>query len=281
MAARFVVSLANPAILQEAERPYQDHGRGGCRDEAHPLQSELVTLWKYATPLERVFIILALNCGFGNGELVTLRMEEIDLDKGRIARNRRKTRIAGRWKLWEETIAALRFYLDKVRPQSESPYVFLTAEGRPYRERRAKARASHIIPNFWGRLYSRISKDQDDFVQLSFNKLRKTGSYWIRAKHGTELAKLYLGQGKKEIVDAYAGKPFQLMNRAVRRYHKLLAPMFQAVAVPFPEENRKSNPSLSLAKQEKIKEMRLAGYKYAYIRDTLGVSFDTIRRYSK
>jgi hypothetical protein len=50
----------------------------------HKLQvykrEELVTLYQYATPLERLYILLSLNCGFGGGELATLQVEEIHLD---------------------------------------------------------------------------------------------------------------------------------------------------------------------------------------------------------
>ena len=47
------------------------------RDGKH----ELVTLYQYATGLERLLLLLGLNCGFGQAEIASLQMEEIDLDK--------------------------------------------------------------------------------------------------------------------------------------------------------------------------------------------------------
>ena len=42
-------------------------------------EEELVTPYKYATPLERVYVLLGLNCGFAVSEFGTLRLDQIFL----------------------------------------------------------------------------------------------------------------------------------------------------------------------------------------------------------
>ena len=42
---------------------------------------ELCVLYKYATPLERLFFLLGLNCGFGQAEIATVLVKEVDLLK--------------------------------------------------------------------------------------------------------------------------------------------------------------------------------------------------------
>ena len=68
------------------------------------LQAEqLQTLWQYARPLERVYMLLALNCGFGQREIITLRQRDVVGDK--IKRVRHKSGVYGEWTLWPETVA--------------------------------------------------------------------------------------------------------------------------------------------------------------------------------
>jgi integrase len=248
-------------------------------------KAEIAALWEYATPLERVYLLLALNCGFGLGEIVTLRLKELQADKDqnpvKIVRARRKTGTVGKWSLWPVTATALNWYLTKVRPTSDSPYVFLARSGRPLAQRTVSGNRSQRIATAWGHLHDRIRKDRPDFVKLSFNKLRKTGSNFIRRKYGGEIADLYLGHGKKEVVDAYTEKPFGLVHRAVRHYRRFLGDTLAGVAVPFPDTNRKSNPSVSRGTIKRIQELRRQGFKFKVIAEAVRVSVHTAIKYAK
>ena len=48
---------------------------------------ELCVLYKYATPLERLFFLLGLNCGFGQAEIATVLVKEAELFKAALARD--------------------------------------------------------------------------------------------------------------------------------------------------------------------------------------------------
>ena len=138
-----------------------------------------------------------------------------------------------------------------------------------------------MIPNTWFRVYQRIQKDFRTFPKLSFNKLRKTGANWFRAKHSAEVASLYLGHGKKVILDNYTDRPFGRLFRALRRYGKYLREVFDAVAVPFPDDAKKSNTSISLGKIKRIQQLRQQGFTLKKVAELTGVSIQTVQRYTK
>src|SRR5690606_8403781 len=48
---------------------------------------ELALLNQYATPLDRVFLLLGLNCGFGVASIATLAIEELCLFQGHSPRD--------------------------------------------------------------------------------------------------------------------------------------------------------------------------------------------------
>ena len=96
-------------------------------------REELGILYNSALPLERLFILLGLNCGFGKADVETLQISEISFgDKSYIRRERTKTGVYGCWHLWPETVAGLHWYLDHVRSENDAGYVFISSEGRPY-----------------------------------------------------------------------------------------------------------------------------------------------------
>lgn len=244
---------------------------------------EVGILWQYANARDRVFLLLGLNCGFGLGEIATLRRSELHLDKPKpfIKRLRRKNKRWGRWWLWPETVAGLRWYLEKVRPASESRYVFVTDEGRPLAARTKGGRNRvQVVPNLWTRLHVRVEKDHPKFERRTFNKLRKSGATWVRNKAGVEVCSLYLSHGKKVMADHYAAKAFRPVSKALRAIHKTLAPVLATVADPFPEEQKRApNIIMPRSKVRRIQELRRQGYTIKKIAEITGVCTQTVNRY--
>jgi integrase len=240
-------------------------------------RDELAVLWEYARPQERVLLVLALNCGFGAREIETLGLAEVDLDNALIDKTRTKTLVRGKWRLWPETVAGLRWYLAR-RPQSDSPLVFVKAGGKPFLTQTKGDNRGQTIPNAWDRLYKRVAKDHPEFVKLSFNKLRKTGPDWVRKHHSDELADMMLGHGKAGVLDAYTGKPVRRLFRALRRYRRFLAPVF-TVPDPFAAPALKKNTALSLGTIKRIQDLRRQGYTMKKTAELVGVCVDSVRRY--
>ncbi len=67
----------------------------------------------------KAMLLLAINCGMGNGDCGNLSLSAVDLDNGIIDYPRPKTGIARRCVLWPETVDALRAALAK-RPHPKS-----------------------------------------------------------------------------------------------------------------------------------------------------------------
>jgi integrase len=65
--------------------------------------------------MERAFLLLGLNCGFREKEVLGLKKNEYDLDKKILARVRKKTKVYGQWHLWAVTCDALR-WAEAIRP---------------------------------------------------------------------------------------------------------------------------------------------------------------------
>jgi integrase len=61
---------------------------------------ELKAFWKSASSRLRCWIALALNCGFGQQDIAELRCSEVDWDHGTIERERSKTQVKAKFKLW-------------------------------------------------------------------------------------------------------------------------------------------------------------------------------------
>ena len=92
--------------------------------------SELQTLLKAASTSMRAMILLAVNCGYGNTDIATLR--ETHIVKGWIDYPRPKTAVPRRAPLWPETEAAIADVIQqrpKAANQQDVGLVFLTSHG--------------------------------------------------------------------------------------------------------------------------------------------------------
>jgi len=250
---------------------------------------ELAKLWEYGSPLERLYMVLALNCGFGAAEVATLKVKQVHLDINHpfykfdgsfIGRKRKKTRVYSEWLLWPVTAAALRWY-QSVRPPSASKGLILSKQGRPLAEPTKGGNRNQAIPNAWGRVTARIRKDVAGFRHLSFNKLRKTASNAIRDLGGGEIAGVFGGRGKPVKSDdqseRYANRPFPAVFAAIRTWGDQLAAVFGTVSEPFPPGAGKSNPSTSLGKIKEVHRLRAEGVTMKEIAARTGVAYGTVR----
>lgn len=147
-------------------------------------RDELITLYRYATPLERVFLLLGLNCGFAQSEIAHLRKDMLSGNHVKGARN--KTGVYGEWELWPETIAALEWYAKNHLANPE--YVFTNKKGLPLFTRTSGGNRNQLIANTWKRLLGRVKREEahKTFRQLPFKFLRKTSGNWCRKIAGGE-----------------------------------------------------------------------------------------------
>ena len=262
-------------------------GGTSCRSTQ---REELITLYRYASPLERVYLLLALNCGFGGGELATLQIEELHLDVAHpeygihgdfIFRDRAKSTVYAEWWLWPETVEAIRWYRKHKNSKTTGP--LLLVAGKPITFTAGGNRSQYFNNRMKG-LLDRIGKDKPDFHRYSFNKLKKTASSLMRRAGGSDVAKEFITHGQAcddPLLDRYAEHYFRTVFKAQKKVRRHLRAMFEAVPLPFPEDGKKNSPSISLEVRERIVQLRQEGKSYKEIATICDVAVDTVRRYPK
>jgi hypothetical protein len=262
----------------------------GEQVETYSLE-ELATLYQYATPVERVYLLLALNCGFSKAEIGHLQLAEIHIGQPHpkyevvgswVRRLRHKTTVYGEWRLWPETVQAVE-YARSIRPESEHGELILSKTGKPLWAHTSGGNACTAVSNAWDRLTRRVRKDRPDFPARSFGKVKKTADSWIREQFGGEVASLFVAHGEvvpDKLLDAYSNKPFLRLHEALGRLREHLAPMFARVPDPFCHGKGEKHPSVSLGTVDAIREMFRQGHSTYKIGEALQVGETTARRYT-
>src|SRR5581483_850678 len=95
---------------------------------------QLKTILRYALPMERVFVLLALNCAYGADQTGRLRVNHLHLKEdglSYIRRIRRKKKTRSIHLLWRPTIDALKWALQQ-RGNHPSPILLLNESGGPF-----------------------------------------------------------------------------------------------------------------------------------------------------
>jgi integrase len=244
---------------------------------------QIRTLFKYATPGERVLFVMGLNFGFKPAETLRVQTGEYDLAEKLLARVRTKTRVYGQWRLWDVTGLALA-WAEKSRPNKEDATLIQTRNGEALGKRTEGGNRGGKIANFWNRLLDRIQKDFPKFPRLPYSTLRDTGASAIREIAGGEIAEMYLSHGNPipsgALLEKYANKPWAKLHDALTKWGNQLADCF-AVADPFPADYQPSNISISKGLTERIHSLRQQGFKLRRIAEIVGCSFYAVRTYAK
>jgi hypothetical protein len=262
-------------------------------------REQLCTLYEYATPLERVIMLLALNCGFGAAELGTLLLRQIvqghfhpmaaeyDFDSKPtdwfVKRIRLKNRVYGEHLLWQHTVMGLKWALDRRQAQGSaepSSLLFVTDKGAPFFKATAGKNEGQRFANIWGGLTNRVRKDYPEFEKLSFGKLRKTGGNLIRRFADGEVAGVFLCHGKPvksdDLSGVYTNPTFGKVFKASKVVEEYLAPMFAVTDDPFGKYHQQY---LSRKLVKRIVELFDQGTTVARIATEVGVAPSTIYRH--
>jgi integrase len=238
-------------------------------------------LWKHATPLERVFIALGINCGFGTAEIGTLA--EAEINGSVIKRLRHKTKVFGAWWLFPITRKAIEW----ARKRKEvlgftSHYLLVSDSGRPYSAVTAGNNNNQKIRNSWSRLMKRVrqEKDNSDFPRLSFGKLRKTAASWMRRVGGGEMSSIFIAHGKAtgdSLLDLYADRQFRKLFKCQKRiWEKVKSVLTGEFPEPKPHKPTSHRHEDSLKKR--IQKLKRQGYKLAAIAKMTDTPFTTVSR---
>ena len=261
---------------------------------------ELHLLWKYGTPFHRLLLLLALNGGFGKGEIGSLELADIHLHQKHpherdigyassaadswIFRMRHKTGVYAEFKLWAETVQAIEWWLQQRERMTVAPGVttlLVNHNGLRHDTRTKGNNPNPQIQDTWYSLTKKIQADHPAFRPLSFNKLRKTAGNLIRAESHGEIAAVFLSHGRPvksdELLDLYTNRPFAKVFAALDGVGEKLRPLWSGVADPFPENHRETKQTLSRATIRRVHALKRQGFKVASIAETLSLSQEAVR----
>ena len=137
----------------------------------------------------------------------------------------------------------------------------MTKAGVPLASRSAKGHHSREIANTWYRVLHGVRKDFPDFRSLSFNKLRNRPATSFAGLPGAKSPRRSFATASPSRTISYGNysyRDFRRVFKGVRRAYKHLAPVFAAVAEPFPAD-KVPQPSISLGKINRIRSLRRSG----------------------
>ncbi|MCA9228783.1 MAG: hypothetical protein KDA47_24370, partial [Planctomycetales bacterium] len=203
-------------------------------------RDELALLFRYGTPLDRLLLLLGLNCGFGRAESASLLVHEVFLRSPHVGRQRellhftpgetdsfirrvrRKNRVYGEFLLFDATVQGIEWALQQRRKHPEfgpAARLLLNSRGEPYDKPHKNGNANMQIPNSFARLMKRIEADQHKITRLPFKMLRKTGGDLVKRFSDGEVAGVFLCHGQPvasdDLSDVYTQRPFGKVFRAL------------------------------------------------------------------
>lgn len=263
---------------------------------------ELRLLMRYGQPLDRLLLLLGLNCGFGRAEIASLLVGEVHLRRGHtpreqeilgfattnddsfIKRIRRKSGVYGEHILFPLTVRALEWALErrkKFPDFDQTARLILNEKGTPLDQQTKGSNANQAIPNHFARLIKRIRDDGQTIRTLSFGKLRKTASDLIKRHSDGEIAGVFDCHGEPvktdSLSDAYTNRPFGKVFRAIRAVETYLGPVFaEAGTSPFlPQPQTYTKRSVI----ERIIAFHEQGFFTGQIAAAVGLSGQTVSRH--
>lgn len=263
--------------------------------------AELCILNEYATPLERVLLLLGLNCGFGGAESGTLTLGQVFLHQAHpkadeigfastpndsfIRRVRLKSKVYGEHLLWPQTVAAIQWAITKRQRfgTTTSDSILLVSErGEPLFRETEGGNYSQRIQNLWqSGLFKRIRMDYPDFRTLSFGKLRKTAGNLIKRFSDGETAGVFLCHGTPVRTDAlsdvYTNRDYAKVFAAIRKVQDHLQPMFDSA----PKDLFRKPPNQRIGRRivKQMHELQKEGLDEKAIARQLKLTVNTVRRH--
>jgi hypothetical protein len=176
---------------------------------------EIKSLLNTATERTRLYILLALNCGFTQVDCSTLRHTEVDWTVGTITRKRTKTRQHENvptvcYKLWPQTFDLL------TKHKSMHPdLVFVNQVGHALKTELISDKGFYRRTDTIRYAYSRLTRKLK--ITKPYKLLRKTGATKLgENKYHKSFVPLYLGHAPRSIAERHYAVPSQeLFDEAI------------------------------------------------------------------
>ena len=148
---------------------------------------QLHQLLKEASPLLRACIMLGLNCGFTSVDCSTLVDKYLDLENNILEKNRGKTGVYGRYRLWPETVMAV----EKARSADKSGPAICRENGQPLITDQMNQDGTVKGSDFVSKNFRTLVR-KSGINGLSFRDVKKTSSTIIEDDFSRELSDRFL-----------------------------------------------------------------------------------------
>ncbi len=178
---------------------------------------EIKALLDAAPDRTKLYLLLALNCGYTQQDIADLEHCQVDWKKGRITRKRSKTKNSVgvptvSYKLWRET-----FTLLKTLRSSDPVRVLLNADGVPLKtehiDSKGKYKKSDNIKTAYFRLCRGKLKQKKS---KPLKMLRKTSPSRLENSKYASCARWFLGHAPRSIADrSYIAPPQDYFDEAI------------------------------------------------------------------
>lgn len=216
---------------------------------------DLKLLNEYATPMERLLLLLGLNCGFGPSEQGQMMLKNLFLNQthphAEMIQNifgyesattdsfflgaRPKNGVYGEFLLWSQTVEMLKWLRSRregIGEASPDAVLLVSDRGKPFYRLTAGGNRAQRFSRIWCDLTKRIQADHAEFPKLSFGKLRKTAGDIVRQISDGETASVFLCHGRPvgadELLEVYTNRPFGRLFDVLKQVEKKLQPIFDA-----------------------------------------------------
>ena len=174
---------------------------------------EIKSLLESANEIQKLYVLLSLNCGMYPKDISMLSQDEVDWKQGRIKRQRTKTRERSNnvpkvdYILWRTTFNLLK------KCRSKHKTLALTNEqGGPLWVQADDKAKSSAVECSWKRLIGKLPKDK----RKPFKSLRKTGASLLENSQYGRFSEHFLGEAPKTIASRhYAHKNGSEFDEAI------------------------------------------------------------------
>ncbi len=179
-----------PPNVDAIEREHEKQGTRRFFD-----REDLLAILETCRPKFKAQVLLGINCGFQGHDVQFLTLARLHLDSEipyhdfrRVKKPRR--RMAA---LWPETVEALRYYLNEVRPESSERIVFLDRSGKPT----VNPRYEGVLTQSLDLAFKRAGRDRPKGA--GFGSLRHTLATVLDLSNDTKMTNLIMGHKDKTI----------------------------------------------------------------------------------
>jgi integrase len=199
----------------------------------------LAALYHHATPMQRLMLCLAMNCGMGAAEMGRLDRSDFIFDdsdefvidllsgEGLLRFVSPKTGAHSEWLLWPETVVAAKWAIARASERG-SEVIFASDDGKTM-WRDQTANPSCVFRYQWRQLLDSV--EDHGVPSLPLGTIRKQMAERLRREHGDHITPMFLGHVPTGVRDTHhLVRSFRPLHEALRQLRASLATVFDRPA---------------------------------------------------